>query len=99
MNEKEVAVVVSSTAKLAAADPFASLPNPYDFSRPIREADQLIGREAQLGDIQYYLDALRLDAHSVNLAVIGESGSGKTSILNVAEKEALSRGLLVFGWT
>lgn len=67
-------------------------PNPYS-RQPIRRRDKLAGRSEELNRIQYYLRLL--GAGNVNhLALIGERGSGKTSILNAAETIATELSLL-----
>lgn len=73
----------------------AELPNPYEFANPVTQLNRFAGRTEELKDIGYYLRHARRVAHPVNLALIGERASGKTSLLNVIEHESRSLGLLV----
>jgi tetratricopeptide (TPR) repeat protein len=68
--------------------------NPYRFNAPIRHRDALIGRLAQLHDVEYYLDDARGNESPVSLAILGERNAGKTSFLNVIEDESEHRSYL-----
>src|ERR1035438_5238313 len=67
-------------------------PNPYKRS-PIKHRKDLAGRTTELKALQYYL---RLTAAGQNphLALIGQRGVGKTSLLNGAESIARELKLL-----
>ena len=64
------------------------------FSRqPIRKTDQLAGRDKELRTIRYYL-GLTASGQSPHLALIGQRGVGKTSLLNGTENIAAELKLL-----
>lgn len=65
--------------------------NPYNFSNPIKDEALFFGREKQLREIRYYLDQAAASGNPINLALLGERASGKTSNLNIIEKEAERR--------
>lgn len=69
--------------------------NPFQL-QPIRESetDRLAGRAAQIKQLKYYLN-LTANGQSPHLAIIGERGVGKTSLLNVASSFAKEERLLV----
>lgn len=67
-------------------------PNPYKRS-PIRFRKDLAGRDGELKTIRYYLD-LTASGQSPHLALIGQRGVGKTSLLNGAESIAKDLKLL-----
>jgi len=72
-------------------------PNPFPGLRPFLEGEQhlFFGREAQVDTLVDRLGAARL------LAVVGTSGSGKSSLVNCGLIPALHRGLLAeagSGW-
>ncbi len=71
------------------------LPNPYDFSHPVRDRSVFSGRGDLIEEIRYYLDHASLDARPMNLAILGPRASGKTSLLNMIELEARERGYCV----
>lgn len=58
-------------------------PNPYKRS-PIKKLEDLAGRAREQKTIRYYL-SLTVSGHSPHLALIGQRGVGKTSLLNGAE--------------
>lgn len=72
-----------------------SLKNPYDFSNPIRDKDLLIGREEEIKQIKYYLGQAKVSSKPVNLAILGERASGKTSLLNIVEHMSKELSLCV----
>ncbi len=74
---------------------FADYANPYDFSNPINDRELFVGRASELSDIKYYLDHARKAPRPINLAILGERASGKTSMLNMIHKEAEARGFCV----
>lgn len=67
-------------------------PNPYKRS-PIKKKEDLAGRDRELKAIRYYL-GLTAAGRSPHLALIGQRGVGKTSLLNGAETVARELGLL-----
>ena len=69
--------------------------NPYDFANPVSDRDLFVGRSDEIGQIQYYLDQAKKAPRPINLAILGERASGKTSILNMIEFEAKKRGFFV----
>jgi hypothetical protein len=71
-----------------------SIPNPYDFANPVANQDLFIGRDDELSEIRYYLDHASKAPRPINIAILGTRASGKTSLLNVTEQEALKRGLM-----
>ena len=58
-------------------------PNPYT-RQPIKRHEQLAGRDKELRTIRYYL-TLTASGQSPHLALIGQRGVGKTSLLNGTE--------------
>jgi len=72
-----------------------TLPNPYDFANPVTDADLFAGRTSELEDIIYYLDQASTAARPINVALLGERASGKTSMLNMIQVEAEKRGFCV----
>jgi hypothetical protein len=64
-------------------------PNPYRRS-PIKKREDLAGRDREQKTIRYYL-SLTVSGQSPHLALIGQRGVGKTSLLNGAE--AIARDL------
>ena len=73
----------------------SKLPNPYDFANPITDPYLFVGREKEMGEIRYYLDHASKSSRPINLAILGPRASGKTSILNMIEREAKQRGFTV----
>lgn len=67
-------------------------PNPYTL-KPITKPSFLAGRSDELNTIEYYL-SLTAAGQSNHLALIGERGVGKTSLLNSAESLARAKHLL-----
>lgn len=74
---------------------YSSLPNPYDFANPITDTELFAGRKRVLDDIQYYLDHAETARRPMNIAIIGDRASGKTSLLNMVHIGARQRGFLV----
>lgn len=68
--------------------------NPYDFANPVSEPDLFVGRKKEMDDIKYYLDHAKTAPRPINIALLGERAAGKTSILNMTQKEAEKRGFL-----
>ena len=76
-----------------SAAPIPNLPpNPYKRS-PIKKRGDLAGRARELKSIRYYL-GLTAAGQSPHLALIGQRGVGKTSLLNGAESIARDLKLL-----
>lgn len=73
---------------------FSEYGNPYDFSNPVLDEQLFIGREKELEDIRYYLDHAKKTGRAINIALLGPRASGKTSLLNMTEKEAKKRELI-----
>ncbi len=71
-----------------------SVPNPYDFAKPVSDQEPFIGRDEELTEISYYLGHASKARHPINIAILGGRASGKTSLLNMAENEANKLGLL-----
>lgn len=67
-------------------------PNPYKRS-PIRNRENLAGRAREQKMISYYLN-LTASGQSPHLALIGQRGVGKTSLLNIADSIAKDFKLL-----
>jgi hypothetical protein len=67
-------------------------PNPY-LRSPIKKREDLAGRARELKTIRYYL-SLTASGQSPHLALIGQRGVGKTSLLNGAESLAKELKLL-----
>jgi len=67
-------------------------PNPYRRS-PIKKLEDLAGRAREQKTIRYYL-SLTASGQSPHLALIGQRGVGKTSLLNGAESIAKDLKLL-----
>jgi tetratricopeptide (TPR) repeat protein len=73
----------------------ALLPNPYDFANPVIEPALFAGRKKEQSEIAYYLDHAQRADRPINLALIGERASGKTSLLNLISSQATERDLCV----
>ena len=67
-------------------------PNPYTLG-PIRKRERLAGRTSQLKELDYYLK-LTQSGQSPHLALIGQRGVGKTSLLSAAGEIARTHKLL-----
>jgi len=74
---------------------FSELPNPYDFANPVADPDLFAGRTAEMEEIKYYLNHASKSPRAINLAIIGQRASGKTSVLNMIQLEASKRGFCV----
>ena len=70
--------------------PVVSQTNPFPGLRPFREEEEYVffGRESQVDAIVNKLAATHF------LAVVGPSGSGKSSLVNCGLRPALHRGLM-----
>ncbi len=67
-------------------------PNPYKL-KPVKRLEDLAGRNREQKAIRYYLN-LTAAGDSPHLALIGQRGVGKTSLLNGAEAIARELKLL-----
>ena len=67
-------------------------PNPYTLG-PIKTKERLAGRASQLKELNYYLK-LTQSGQSPHLALIGQRGVGKTSLLSAAGEIARTHKLL-----
>jgi hypothetical protein len=74
---------------------YSKLPNPYDFANPVNDPKLFAGRHIELEEINYYLDHAKNASRAINLAIIGERASGKTSLLNMVQIGAEQRGFCV----
>lgn len=68
--------------------------NPYDFANPVNQPESFAGRKSQSEDVRYYLNHARY-ARPIHLALTGERSAGKTSMLNMIDKQAALLGFLV----
>lgn len=68
--------------------------NPYDFANPVNHPGSFAGRKSQSEDVRYYLNHARY-ARPIHLALTGERSAGKTSMLNMIDKQAGLLGFLV----
>ncbi len=71
---------------------YSRLPNPFDFANPVLDPQLFAGRTSEMNEIRYYLDLATKAPRAINLAIMGERASGKTSLLNMIEHEAKQRG-------
>jgi len=65
--------------------------NPYDFANPVADEDLFVGRKDEMEEIKYYLDHAKTAPRPINIALLGQRASGKTSMLNMTEVEAKRR--------
>ena len=70
----------------------SNTPNPYDFSNPVSDEDLFIGRKKEIEEIEYYLNHAKTAKRPINVAIIGQRASGKTSLLNMTEIKAANKG-------
>ena len=68
------------------------LQNPYDFANPVTDWELFVGRRNEMAEIRYYLDHSKRADRPINIALLGERASGKTSVLNMTEAEAKKKG-------
>lgn len=73
----------------------AGVYNPYDFGNPVSDTSLFAGRSAELKDINYYLDLAGKAPRPINIVLTGPRSSGKTSLLNIIDAEAKSRGHVI----
>jgi hypothetical protein len=67
--------------------------NPYNFQMPVSTPDAFAGRKGQRDEIGYYLDQAS-KTRPTNIAIVGPRASGKTSLLNMIERDATERGIV-----
>ena len=67
-------------------------PNPYTLG-PIKRRDRLAGRSGEIKELEYYLELAQV-GQSPHLALIGQRGVGKTSLLLAASELAEVHSLL-----
>jgi tetratricopeptide (TPR) repeat protein len=79
----------------SASTNFSQLPNPYDFANPVGDREVFAGRSEEMQEIKYYLDHASKADRAINLAIIGNRASGKTSLLNMIALEARDRGFCI----
>ena len=68
--------------------------NPFDFGRPAKSKEEFAGRSNEIQQLGRILD-VAAEGRSMNVALIGDRASGKTSLLNVVESMARDRGGIV----
>lgn len=66
--------------------------NPYDWANPVTDYMVFAGRSDELKEIRYYLEYGRTATKPISIALIGQRASGKTSLLNMAQREARLKG-------
>ncbi len=69
--------------------------NPYDFANPVSDENLFVGRKSELEEIRYYLDHAKRAPRPINLAILGDRASGKTSLLNMCAIESKKKGFCV----
>jgi len=74
---------------------FGEAYNPYDFASPITDKSLFAGRQKELETLAYYIDRAKRAIKPINLAFIGPRASGKTSFLNIAEFDLLTKDFCV----
>jgi len=67
--------------------------NPYNFQVPVSEPKAFAGRKSQREEIEYYLDQAS-KTRPTNIAIVGPRAAGKTSLLNMIERDATERGIV-----
>lgn len=72
----------------------SKLPNPYDHRNPVRKPALFAGRGEELAVIEYELGQVGTDRSTSYIAIHGQRGAGKTSLLNRIEHMARDRGML-----
>ena len=68
--------------------------NPYDFANPVADTMLLVGRESEMDQIKYYLDYAKNAPRPINIALLGQRASGKTSILNITRERSKKTRIL-----
>jgi GTPase SAR1 family protein len=72
----------------------SELRNPYDFANPVTEESLFAGRLDELREINYYLNEGIKSKKPINLSLVGDRASGKTSLLNMIEISAYRNNYL-----
>ena len=73
---------------------YTKYPNPYDFANPVSSKDLFAGRDSIKNEIDYYLDQASRVLHPINLALLGDRASGKTSVLNIIDIKTIEKSML-----
>ncbi|HET6481113.1 MAG TPA: AAA family ATPase [Actinoplanes sp.] len=73
----------------------SELRNPYDYDNAVRRPELFAGRGNELDDLRYALGQGGVDSPVEYIAVHGERGAGKTSLLNMCQLLAEDRDYLV----
>lgn len=68
--------------------------NPYDFANPVTNMTVFADRIHEREEIDYYLDSALNAPRHINIALIGQRASGKTSLLNYIECTARSKNFI-----
>lgn len=68
--------------------------NPYDFANPVTNMDVFSGRDAEKEEALYYLKEAFSAPRPINLAVLGDRASGKTSFLNFIQQSSDTLGFI-----
>lgn len=74
---------------------FSELINPYNFGDPIEDEELFAGRNKELEEIRYYMEQATATRKLFHIALLGKRASGKTSLLNMCEIEAIEKGFCV----
>lgn len=67
--------------------------NPYTYQEPVQQLSELVGRDDIIEEIEYYLEQAEHSQY-YNLAISGERGVGKTSVINATKEIARGRDFL-----
>ncbi|MGN6149003.1 MAG: hypothetical protein ACTHPD_10725 [Rhizomicrobium sp.] len=62
--------------------------NPYDFANPVTNMQVFADRQREREEIDYYLDLALTAPRHINIALVGQRASGKTSLLNYIDQTA-----------
>ena len=75
-------------------DDYSNYRNPYDFANPVSKKALFAGRKGIKSEIDYYLDQASKVTKPINLALLGDRSSGKTSLLNIIDIIAAEKSML-----
>jgi len=67
--------------------------NPYTYQEPVQQSSELVGREDITEEIEYYLEQAKHSQY-YNLAISGDRGVGKTSMINATKEIAQGKDFL-----